>query len=84
MSQEEIRVGCLLCKRTAKNEKLAKAAQKSMEEILDYTYNFLQNRAAQEGYEVPKEFREKIFKWARKAELIPDEIKPEAAEIEKK
>ena len=66
----EVRVGCIRCKRTKRTEDVAKVAKKAIEEILDETFDFLRNSAATQGVQIPDEFKEKIFKWAAKNELI--------------
>lgn len=82
-----IQFGCISCKKTKRNEKIVHVAQQTMEEILQQTFHYLKNRAATQGVEVPDEFRDKIFKWARKNELINDaEVieEPVAEPVEKK
>lgn len=66
----EVRVGCMRCKRTKRTEDVAKVAKRAIEEILDETFDFLRNSAATQGVQIPDEFKDKIFKWAAKNELI--------------
>lgn len=72
-----IQFGCIRCKKTKRNEKIVEVAHKTMEEILQHTFNYLKNNAAKEGVEVPAEFHDKLLKWARKAQLIEQEPEPE-------
>jgi len=69
------------CKRTKRTEKIVEVAHKTMEEILQHTFNYLKNNAAIEGVEVPPEFHDKLFKWARKAQLIKQEDEPEEKKV---
>lgn len=74
----DIKFGCITCKRTKRNLQMEHAAEVTMEEILNHSLNFLQSKAGLAGFVVPDSFREKVFKAARKFELIaPLPVDPE-------
>jgi hypothetical protein len=72
MSSEMIQVGCFRCKKNAKNVQIGKFAQKSIEEILDQGFKFVQAESHAVGITVTDEFKEKMMKWAVKQALIPE------------
>lgn len=77
-----VQFGCISCKKTKRTQQMVEVAHKTMEEILQHTFNYLKNNAAIEGVTIPPEFHDKLLKWARKAQLIEqEEPQPEEKKV---
>ncbi len=88
MSDDLIRVGCFRCKRTRRNEQIAAAAHKTIEDVFKNTFDFIRQEAKDVGVDIDEELRAKLLKWGAKQglfthpEVSPDRVRLSAKKAE--
>lgn len=70
-SAQFIQVGCMRCKKTPENQKLAEAGQKTMEYVFDEAFSVIQGLAKDYlNIEVKEELHAKLIAWGEEQGLF--------------